>query len=115
VGYVTDDPNYTILSNGTYGALSSGFATRSSLFSLIGRLDYSFMDKYFLTGTLRRSGSSVFGPDDRYGWFPSVGVAWQAGKEEFLKKYTWIDELKIRISKGATGYNKNIDPANQYT
>ena len=75
----------------------------------------SLLDKYFLTGTLRRDGSSVFGPDNRYGWFPSVGVAWQVGKEKFLKKYAWIDELKIRISKGSTGYNKTIDPANQYT
>jgi TonB-linked SusC/RagA family outer membrane protein len=114
-GYFTDDPNYMVLSNGTYGPDNSSIAVRSSLFSLIGRLDYSLMDKYFLTGTLRGDGSSVFGPDNRYGWFPSVGIAWQAGKEEFLKKYTWIDELKIRISRGSTGYNKNVDPANQYT
>jgi TonB-linked SusC/RagA family outer membrane protein len=115
LGYFTDDPNYMTLSTGTYAPDNSSYAVQSFLFSLIGRLDYSFMDKYFLTGTLRRDGSSVFGADNRYGWFPSVGVAWQAGKEEFLKKYTWIDELKFRISRGSTGYDKNVDPANQYT
>jgi hypothetical protein len=61
-GFFSDDPDYTILSNGTYGLTNNGFATRSALFSLLSRIDYSFEDKYFLTGTLRRDGSSVFGP-----------------------------------------------------
>ena len=114
-GFFSDDPNYTILSNGTYGIINNGFATQSALFSLFSRLDYSYNDKYFLTGTLRRDGSSVFGPDKRYGWFPSLGLAWQMGKEEFMKKYAWIDELKWRISRGTTGYNRNITSDNQYT
>src|SRR6185295_9931605 len=114
-GFFSDDPNYMILPNGTYGAINNGFATQSALFSLFSRLDYSYNDKYFLTGTLRRDGSSVFGPDNRYGWFPSLGLAWQMGKEEFMKKYAWIDELKWRISRGTTGYNRNIDPDNQYS
>jgi TonB-linked SusC/RagA family outer membrane protein len=114
-GFFSDNPDYTILSNGTYGISNNGFATQSALFSLLSRLDYSYNDKYFLTGTLRRDGSSVFGPDKRYGWFPSLGLAWQMGNEEFMKKYAWIDELKLRVSYGITGYDKNVDPANQYT
>ena len=59
--------------------------------------------------------SSVFGPDNRYGWFPAVSVAWRMGEENFVSALTWVTDLKLRASWGKTGYYGNTDPFNQYS
>lgn len=76
--------------------------TRVTLISAFGRLNYSLMDKYLLTATVRRDGSSRFHPDTRWGTFPSVALAWRL-KEEFLKDADKVDELKLRVGYGQTG------------
>src|SRR5205823_6355342 len=71
-------------------------------------------DKFFLRGTLRRDGSSVFSPQTRYGWFPSIGAAYVIMNENFLRKFRCLTNLKIRASWGITGYDGNTDPRNQF-
>jgi len=86
-----------------------------SIFSLFGRVDYSFDDKYLLSGTLRRDGSSVFSSDTRYGTFPSVTAGWRISRENFLKDAGWLNDLKIRGGWGKLGSISNINPTNAYT
>jgi TonB-linked SusC/RagA family outer membrane protein len=71
--------------------------------SLFGRLNYSLMDKYLLTATIRRDGSSRFSPENRYGIFPSASLAWRINQESFLKDSKTISNLKLRIGYGQTG------------
>lgn len=75
---------------------------RSNL-SMIGRIRYSFDDKYLLSSNFRADASSVFGPDNRWGYFPSFSVGWRISKENFLKDANAIDDLKIRYSWGQVG------------
>ncbi|MFH1120362.1 MAG: TonB-dependent receptor [Bacteroidota bacterium] len=73
------------------------------LVSFFGRLNYTFMDKYLLTFTLRDDGSSRFSPDNRWGLFPAVAFAWKLKDEAFLKNVTFLSDLKLRLGWGITG------------
>ena len=75
--------------------------------SYFGRINYDFMDKYLLTASLRADGRPVFPEDERFGYFPSVGVAWKMHEESFLADNDLISSLKVRASWGITG-NANI-------
>lgn len=115
INYFTDDPSYRVLSNGSpTGQTNYSFAYNSSNYAVFGRLDYGFNDKYLLSGTVRRDGSSKFGPQNRYGYFPAVSAAWRISKEGFMRSISWITDLKIRGSWGKLG-NDRIDPNNQFT
>ncbi len=83
------------------------------LISYLGRLNYSFSDKYLASVSLRADGSSSFGPENRWGWFPSASLGWRLSEEDFMKEIDWISQLKLRASWGVTG-NDNI-PAYAYT
>ncbi len=86
-----------------------GEAGENALVSLIGRLDYSYKDKYFFTGTIRRDGSSKFGADTRYGNFPSVAASWRVSNEPFFEGIkNIISELKFEGGYGISGSNANI-------
>lgn len=98
------DPNTATNSNGSNG---------SAISSYFGRLFYSYDDKYLLTTTLRRDGSSKFAADNRWGVFPSAAFAWKVSNENFLKNSTVIDNLKLRLGWGAVG-NENA-PLYAYT
>jgi TonB-linked SusC/RagA family outer membrane protein len=74
--------------------------------SYFGRVNYMYQDKYILQATLRADGASVFGPERRWGYFPSASVAYRISKENFMKELTFIDDLKIRAEYGLTG-NQN--------
>ena len=74
--------------------------TKSSQF---GRINYVLKDKYFLGLTARNDGSSAFPPSKKWGFFPAVSAAWNASDENFLKNVSWLDNLKVRASYGATG------------
>lgn len=78
-----------------------------ALISYLARVNYTFNDRYLLTGTVRTDGSSRFGKNVRYGTFPSAAFAWRASEEEFLKNIKWISNLKLRASYGQAG-NFNI-------
>lgn len=76
-----------------------------SMLSYLARANYSFSDRYFLTATIRRDGSSRFGSNVRYGTFPSVAAAWRVSQESFMKNVKAVSDLKIRASYGKTGNN----------
>jgi len=115
-GFFTNDPNYRFLNNGSPSTQTNySFAGASTLSSFISRINYGFKEKYFLSGTLRNDGSSVFGPENRYGWFPSLSAAWRITEENFLKEWLWLTDLKLRASWGKTGFYGNTDPFNQYS
>jgi TonB-linked SusC/RagA family outer membrane protein len=86
---------------------STGSNVKGGLASTFARLNYGFDDRYLLTATVRRDGSSRFGPDKRYGVFPSASIAWRVSQENFLKNSTILNDLKFRVSYGLTG-NQNI-------
>jgi TonB-linked SusC/RagA family outer membrane protein len=87
---------------------TQSYFTEKRLSSYFSRVEYNLGAKYYLSGSLRRDGSSVFGADRRFGTFYSIGGAWRIGKEEFLQSANWIDDLKIRASYGTSG-NDRID------
>jgi len=76
---------------------------QSYLLSYYARANYSLLEKYLFTFTGRADGSSKFGPDNKFGYFPSGAVAWRISKENFLKNVGWIDDIKLRASYGLTG------------
>jgi TonB-linked SusC/RagA family outer membrane protein len=83
------------------------------LISFLGRAVYNFDDRYIFTANFRRDGSSKFGPNHRWGHFPSVALGWRVSNEKFLKEIKWLDNLKLRVSYGLTGNQENL-PANSY-
>lgn len=95
------------LNNGTTSKTLGGSANEWKLLSFIGRGNYNYKGRYLLTATLRRDGSSRFGSNNRWGWFPSASVAWRVSQEEFMNRYTWLDDFKVRAGYGITG-NQNI-------
>lgn len=95
---VTEEINGGSKTNLDNGGSSSSWA----LFSYFGRVNYSYKDRYLLTATVRRDGSSRFGPDARYGTFPSVSGAWRLSEESFFQSDV-ISDLKVRAGYGKTG------------
>jgi len=73
--------------------------------SMFGNITYALMDKYLLTGTYRRDGSSKFGPDKVYGNFSAVSAGWRISSEQFLQHVSWLNDLKLRASYGSVGNN----------
>ena len=108
-GFPNDDFAYKFL-NGAYSkdqtVLASDFVT-TSLLSFYARADYNYDQKYFATATLRFDGSSKFGPDHKWGTFPSVAVAWDMAKEQFMENINWIEQFKLKAGYGIAG-NQNI-------
>ena len=80
----------------------------NTLISFFGRANYAFKDRYFLTATLRRDGSSRFAPANRWGLFPSIALAWNVKDESFLKSSKVVSALKVRSSYGVTGQQDGI-------
>ena len=113
--YFTQDINAWYVDGGladpdTRGVNSNG--NFSSLVSAFGKLDYTFNDKYILSATIRRDGSSNFG-DEKYGTFPAFSLGWRVGAEPFLSNLTWLDDLKLRVGWGKTG-NQVIPAGNPF-
>lgn len=71
--------------------------------SYFGRLNYNLLDRYLLTATLRADGSSSFGPNNRWGWFPSVAAAWRISQEPFMSNLEWLSNAKLRLGWGLVG------------
>lgn len=91
------------------GLAVSGRSTRSVLTSILGRAFYSYKNRYLITATIRRDGSSKFGSNHRYGNFPSVSAGWNIAEESFVKDNAfWLDQLKLRGGYGVLG-NQEID------
>jgi TonB-linked SusC/RagA family outer membrane protein len=83
--------------------------TEWTINSFMGRVNYSFNDKYLLTATLRRDGSSRFGENTKYGNFPGIAVGWNITNENFMKNVTFVDMLKLRAGWGKVG-NQGVRP-----
>jgi TonB-dependent starch-binding outer membrane protein SusC len=92
----------------TQNVNSAGNSTTSVLISFLGRVFYSYKDRYLLTATIRRDGSSKFGASHRWGNFPSVSAGWNISEESFMKNAKWLDQLKFRAGYGVLG-NQEID------
>lgn len=91
---------------GSTPVTASSYTTSKRLSSYFGRVNYDFNDKYYFSGSLRRDGSSVFGTDNKFGTFYSLGGAWRISQEDFLKNVTWLEELKLRASYGTSGNDR---------
>lgn len=113
-GFYSFDPNYVNLSTGAGTQTNSGFYTEDALFSLFGRADYTFNNKYLLGATIRRDATSRF-TNPRHGWFPAVSAGWRISEEGFMKDVAWVSELKLRGGYGIMGNQNNVDPANAFT
>lgn len=110
------DVNYVSITNtqSSGRVVNSDYSKGSNFFSIFGQLKYSYKDKYYLTGLVRRDGSSRFGAEQRYGTFPAVSVAWRITEEDFMQSSSFIDDLKIRGGWGKMGNSNNVEPLNQY-
>ncbi|WP_347157752.1 SusC/RagA family TonB-linked outer membrane protein [Pontibacter chitinilyticus] len=113
-GYFSFDPNFTTLSTGSGTPTNYSGRGEDALFSLIGRLDYSFMDKYLLGFVVRRDGSSRF-KTNQYGTFPAISAGWRISQESFMQGVSWITDLKLRGGYGVMGNQLNVDPNNAFT
>jgi len=107
--------DYLVLDNVSSHVTIAGNAFENTLFSVFGKLDYSFNDRYLLTATVRRDGSSVFGSETRYGVFPAFSAGWRLSQENFMKDIKWVNDLKIRGSYGTLGSLSNISSLNNYS
>ncbi|MCJ8164402.1 TonB-dependent receptor [Pontibacter sp. E15-1] len=105
-------PYFPVLDNGS-NKTASGSETVNTLASYLGRINYSYDDRYLLTATMRRDGSSRFAPINRYGNFPSIALGWKLHNETFFTMPEFISELKLRGSYGELG-NQNIGDYRYY-
>ena len=92
---------------------TSSWNGRVAMFGIFGRVDYVFDNRYLVTGTVRRDGSSRFAKSDRYGIFPALSLGWRISNENFMKDISWITDLKLRAGYGVTG-NSEIPRANNW-
>jgi TonB-linked SusC/RagA family outer membrane protein len=83
--------------------INSYRSPKTELQSMFVRLGFNYKDKYLLTGTMRRDGSTKFGTDNKYANFPSLAFAWNVSNEDFLKNNSFINNLKLRLGWGKTG------------
>ncbi|MFN8345006.1 MAG: TonB-dependent receptor [Spirosomataceae bacterium] len=95
--------------------VNSGLFSGVNFYSLFGRVNYIYNDKYIVTAVVRRDGSSRFGANNRYGVFPAFSAAWRLSSEPFMKNLTWVSDLKIRGGYGTMGNSNPVDPNNQYS
>lgn len=114
-GYFSDAVDFRTLTNGaTITGADSWIGTPTTLVSMFLKADYSLMDKYLISATLRRDGSSRFGKNTRFGVFPSFAGAWRISKESFFQGFDWVSDLKIRGSYGTMGNQLALSPQNQF-
>jgi TonB-linked SusC/RagA family outer membrane protein len=112
--FPTDLFGYDALNRGT--ALTDGKATLNSgktsfkVIGLFGRLNYDWQNRFLLMGSVRQEGNSRFGADHKWGLFPAASAAWRLSEEGFLKRFSFINDLKVRTGYGVTG----IAPDNSY-
>lgn len=102
VGGYDDEQNFWVLSNSTGKVSAGGTEYKSATISFLGRITYNYAQKYFLTGIIRRDGSSKFAPENRWGTFPSVSGGWDISKENFFDTDI-IRQFKLRVGYGKVG------------
>jgi len=108
-GFFTNEKLYNNLGLGNETIQPGSYRADQTLLSYMGRISYTYSDRYSATVTMRADGSSVFAKNNKWGYFPSAGLAWNISNEEFLKNVSVIDNLKLRLSYGVVG-NQAISP-----
>ena len=112
--YFSFDPDYVTLDTGSGTQTNYSFKYADALSSVFGRLDYNYDDRYLVSATVRRDGSSRF-LNEQFGWFPAFSAGWNVTNESFFPETNWLNDLKIRGGYGVMGNQLNVDPANAFT
>lgn len=111
-GFPTEDMKYYQIGNGdaekTYLKASS-YRNSNTLAAFFARANYNYAEKYLASVSVRREGSSRFGANNKWGWFPAVSLGWRVTGEDFMQNATWVNDLKIRFGFGVTGNNLGSD------
>jgi len=109
------DQDYVVLRTGTANITNGGEpSVPRSLYSIFGKAEYQYNDRYLMSFTMRSDEASVFGPENRRGTFPAVGFGWRMSEENFLKGVSAITELKLRGGWGQMGSQRNVVPTNNF-
>ena len=115
-GFINDITTFNALQNGDFSKIVTGdissYKNDRTTISFLGRVNYSYMDRYLLTASIRKDGSSVFGKNHQWGYFPSASIAWRLSEESLMKGIEFINDLKIRVGYGATGNQQGMYPQN---
>jgi len=109
IGYNFPSDDFTTLNQAAYfdQAVNMPVNVKTGLISYLGRINYDYQGRYMATASLRTDESSIFGPGNRRGWFPSFSVGWNMASESFMKNTRkWLETLKLRASYGETGNNR---------
>lgn len=104
--FPNDEIGLADLSLGLPGVVESGENYDDKLLSFFTRLNYNFKDRYLFTASLRADGSSKFGKNNKWGYFPAFSAAWRLGEEPFIKKLNLFSDLKLRLGYGMAGNNR---------
>ncbi|MDR1224747.1 MAG: TonB-dependent receptor [Tannerella sp.] len=119
-GFLNDKTTFNSLQSASISSLPYSDEIKSIIRSYLGRINYSYRDRYHLTATLRADGSSRFGANNHWAYFPSVGISWNLNEEGFLREYKKLSNFKLRVSAGLVGnqeignymYESRYTPAN---
>jgi iron complex outermembrane receptor protein len=114
-GFVSDVFRYYNIGAASQRDAITSYREVSKLISFYGRVNYNLLDRYLLTLTVRRDGSSRFGIDKKWGTFPSGSVAWRISNENFFPQDGFVDDLKLRVSYGITGNQEIGNLISQFT
>jgi hypothetical protein len=105
-GFSNQTGGFNNLSSATIATLPKNNIAKDNLMSFLGRVAYSYNNKYLLTASIRADGSSKFGKENKWGYFPSVALGWTLSEESIIKNMNIFDNLKLRASYGVTGNNQ---------
>lgn len=115
-GFFNDIATYNALQLGDLASVQPGdissYKNDRTLVSFLGRVNYTYLDRYLLTLSYRRDGSSVFGKNHKWGNFPAVALGWRIDEESFMSDNDLFDQLKIRAGYGITGNQQGLYPQN---
>jgi TonB-linked SusC/RagA family outer membrane protein len=115
-GFVNDIASYNALQLGNLSKVLQGdfssYKNDRRLVSFLGRVNYSFDNRFLITASFRRDGSTVFGINNKWGNFPSISVAWRIDQENFMRNQQLFSNLKLRVGYGVTGNQQGIGPQN---
>jgi len=116
IDYDFSDPDFVSINTGKNLPLNNGApSTPRALYSVFGKAEYQYNDKYLMSVTLRRDASSVFGPENRSAVFPAVGAGWRISEESFMKGQSVVTDLKLRGGWGQMGSQRNVGATNSFS
>ena len=111
-GFPTEDAKYYQIGNGDASKKylnASSYRNSNALAAVFARVNYNYAEKYLVSASIRREGSSRFGINNKWGWFPAVSLGWRITGEDFMQGKDWCNDLKLRAGFGVTGNNLGSD------